>query len=78
MNRLNFNHFYYFYIVAREGSIKSAAEKLFVSQPTISDQLKLLEEYFECKLFERKHRQLSLTKEGELALAIRLGEPSDP
>lgn len=68
MNRLNFSHFYYFYIVANEGSIKSAAEKLFVSQPTISDQIKLLEEYFECKLFERKHRQLNLTKEGELAL----------
>jgi len=51
-----------------EGSIKNAALKLFVSQPTISDQLKLLEEYFDCKLFEREHRQLNLTKEGELAL----------
>lgn len=51
-----------------EGSIKQAAEKLFVSQPTISDQIKLLEEHFECKLFIREHRQLSLTKEGELAL----------
>ena len=68
MHRLNFNHFYYFYIVAKEGSIKVAAEKLFVSQPTISDQIKLLEEYFECKLFERKHRQLYLTTEGDLAL----------
>jgi LysR family transcriptional activator of nhaA len=68
MNRLNFSHFYYFYIVAMEGSIKNAALKLFVSQPTISDQIKLLEEYFECKLFEREHRQLNLTKEGELAL----------
>ena len=68
MDRLNFSHFFYFYIVAKEGSIKLAAEKLFVSQPTISDQIKLLEEYFDCKLFERQHRQLSLTKEGELAL----------
>ena len=68
MNRLNFSHFYYFYIVAKEGSIKQAAEKLFVSQPTISDQLKLLEEYFECKLFHREHRQLNLTTQGELAL----------
>jgi LysR family transcriptional activator of nhaA len=68
MERLNFNHFFYFYIVAKEGSIKSAAEKLFVSQPTISDQIKLLEEYFDCTLFDRQHRQLSLTPEGELAL----------
>lgn len=68
MDRLNFNHFYYFYVVANEGSIKAAAEKVYVSQPTISDQIKLLEEYFKCQLFERQHRQLVLTQEGELAL----------
>lgn len=68
MNRLNFNHFYYFYIVAKEGSVKSASEKLHVSQPTISDQLKLIEEYFACKLFDRRNRSLFLTKEGTLAL----------
>ncbi len=68
MNRINFNHLYYFYIVAKEGSIKSASEKLHISQPTISDQLKLIEEYFECLLFERKNRSLFLTTEGELAL----------
>ena len=73
MNRLNFSHFYYFYIVAMEGSIKLAAEKLFVSQPTISDQIKLLEEYFDCKLFIREHRQLTLSKEGELALEYAEG-----
>jgi LysR family transcriptional activator of nhaA len=68
MERLNFSHLFYFYIVANEGSIKAAAGKLYVSQPTISDQIKLLEEYFDCKLFERQHRLLSLTTEGELAL----------
>lgn len=68
MERLNFNHLYYFYIVAKEGSIKGAAEKLFVSQPTISDQIKLLEEYFETDLFLRQNRSLTLTREGELAL----------
>lgn len=68
MDRLNFSHFYYFFIVAKEGSIKDAAERLHVSQPTISDQIKLLEEYFQCSLFHRKHRHLVLTKEGELAL----------
>lgn len=70
MERLNYNHLYYFYIIAREGSIKGASEKLFVTQPTISDQLKLLEEYFDCKLFERKNRSLILTKEGALALKM--------
>ena len=68
MDRLNFNHLFYFYIVAKEGSIKVSAERLHVSQPTISDQIKLLEEFLDCKLFERKNRGLTLTKEGKLAL----------
>lgn len=68
MNRLNFSHLYYFYIVSKEGSIKTASEKLYVSQPTISEQIKLLEEFFSCQLFERKNRSLFLTKEGKLAL----------
>lgn len=68
VDRLNFNHLFYFYIVSKEGSIKGSAEKLHVSQPTISDQVKLLEEYFDCKLFERRNRSLYLTKEGKLAL----------
>lgn len=68
MDRMNFNHLFYFYIVSKEGSIKASAEKLYVSQPTISDQIKLLEEYFGCQLFERKNRSLTLTKEGKLAL----------
>lgn len=68
MERLNFNHLYYFYIVAKLGSIKEASEKLHISQPTISDQLKLLEEFFACKLFERRNRSLILNDEGKLAL----------
>lgn len=66
--RLNFSHLFYFYVTAKEGSIKAACEKLFISQPTVSDQIKLLEEFLECKLFERRNRALFLTKEGEVAL----------
>lgn len=68
MDRLNFNHLFYFYIVAKEGSIKDASERLHVSQPTISDQIKLLEEFLESKLFLRKNRSLELTDKGEQAL----------
>lgn len=68
LSHLNFNHLYYFYVVSNEGSIKAAAEKLHISQPTISDQIKLLEEYFQCKLFERRNRALFLTKEGKFAV----------
>lgn len=68
MDILNHKHLFYFFVVAKEGSVKEAAEKLHVSQPTVSDQIRLLEEYFGDKLFERKHRALVLTKTGELAL----------
>ncbi len=54
--------------MAKEGSVKLAAEKLHVSQPTISDQIKLIEEYFQTELFERRNRALFLTKEGKMAL----------
>ena len=63
MDTLNHKHLFYFYVVAKEGSVKAAAEKLYVSQPTVSDQIRLLEEFFECKLFVREHRSLSLTKD---------------
>jgi LysR family transcriptional activator of nhaA len=68
MDQLNFKHLYYFYVVAKEGSIKASAEKLHVSQPTISDQIRLLEEYFGGPLFERKNRSLVLNRSGDLAL----------
>ena len=66
MERINHNHLFYFYIVAREGSIKSASELLYVSQPTISDQIKLLEEYFNFQLFVRKNRKLKISDSGKL------------
>jgi LysR family transcriptional activator of nhaA len=68
MERLNLNHLFYFYIVAKEGSVKGASEKLHVTQPTISDQLKLLEEFLNTKLFDRKHRSLQLNRDGEVVL----------
>lgn len=68
LQRINFNHLYYFYIVAIEGSIKSTAEKLHVSQPTISDQIKLLEEFLDQKLFIRSNRSLTLSEAGKTAL----------
>ena len=65
---LNFNQLYYFYVVATEGSIKSATKKLHVTQPTISNQLKLLEDSLGYRLFERKNRRLEINEKGEALL----------
>ncbi len=44
MDRINLNKLYYFYVVAKEGSVKAASTKLHLTQPTISAQVKQLEE----------------------------------
>lgn len=67
MDWLNFHHLRYFWVVAKEGTLRQAAEKLSVSQPSISAQIHLLEESLGAKLFRRSGRRLSLTDMGQLA-----------
>ena len=54
----------YFLAVTREQSISGAAESLHLSQPTLSRQLKELEEELGKQLFVRGNRRISLTEEG--------------
>ena len=63
----------YFLAVAREQSISGAAEFLHLSQPTLSRQLKDLEEELGKQLFIRGNRKITLTEEGVL-LRKRAGE----
>jgi LysR family transcriptional regulator, transcriptional activator of nhaA len=65
---LNYNHLFYFWVVAREGSIAAATRKLNLTQPTISAQLRQLEESLGEKLFEKSGRGLVLTEAGRVAL----------
>lgn len=54
----------YFLAVAREQSVSGAAEYLHLSQPTLSRQLKDLEEELGKQLFIRGNRKITLTDEG--------------
>jgi len=56
----------YFLAVAREESISGAAEFLYLSQPTLSRQLKELENELGKQLFIRGNRKITLTEEGML------------
>jgi len=69
MDFLNFHHLRYFWTVARKGGVRRAAEELGVSQPSISAQLKVLEEALGEKLFKRSGRNLVLTEAGQIALS---------
>jgi LysR family transcriptional activator of nhaA len=68
MEWLNFHHLRYFWVVAKKGTVRKAAEELRVSQPSISAQLKLLEESLGEKLFKRSGRNLVLSEMGQLVL----------
>lgn len=67
MEWLNYHHLRYFWTVAKEGSLKKAAETLHVSQPSISAQLSELEEMLGEKLFRRSGRTKVLTDAGQVA-----------
>ncbi|WP_026076052.1 transcriptional activator NhaR [Noviherbaspirillum massiliense] len=66
---LNFRHLYYFWVVAKEGSVTRAAERLDVAVQTISAQLALLEQSLGKALFAPQGRRLVLTEAGRVALA---------
>lgn len=68
MEWLNYHHLRYFWAVAREGSLRRAAQKLNVSPPSVSAQIRELEEAFGEKLFRRSGRSNVLTDAGQVAL----------
>lgn len=69
MEFLNYHHLRYFWVVAKAGGLRKAAEKLHVSQPTISAQIADLEDMLGEKLFWRTGRNLTLTDTGQEVLS---------
>jgi len=55
--------------VAKEGGIKRASEKLYLTPQTISGQLSLLEQYYGIKLFNKVGRTLELSEIGQQVLS---------
>ena len=69
MRGLNYHHLYYFWVTARLGSLRAAAQRLHLAPQTMSDQIKLLEDRLNRPLFERQGRRLVLTVEGHQVFA---------
>ena len=61
---INYHHLYYFWTVARSGSIAAATRRLYLSQPALSGQLKALERACRARLLERGRQGVTLTFEG--------------
>lgn len=67
MEWLNYHHLFYFWTVARDGSIAKASQALRLAPPTVSEQIRSLEESLGVKLFEKEGRNLVLTEVGRVA-----------
>ena len=65
----NYHHLLYFWTVAKEGSIAAACDVLHLSQPTISGQLRALEQSLGHRLLEKQGRGLALTEMGRTVFA---------
>ena len=63
---VNYRHLLYFWMVAREGGLVAAGNVLRLSHPTLSTQIRCLEEQLDEKLFRKIGRKLELTESGRI------------
>lgn len=63
---LNYHHLRYFWTVVREGGVSRAAEKLRLAQPTISAQVRQLEDALGAPLLRREGRGVAVTDSGRV------------
>ena len=62
---MNFKHINYVLTILNEGSITAASKKLFVSQPALSQTIKLIEQDLGAPIFDRTTDPISLTFAGQ-------------
>lgn len=65
---MNLNHLYYFATLAKEEHYTKAAQKLSITQPSLSNAISLIEKELDTYLFEKKGRNVVLTKNGRVFL----------
>lgn len=65
---MNIRHLKIFITVADCGKMSAASERLFISQPSVSQAIREIEDYYGIKLFERLSKKLYITKSGEMLL----------
>lgn len=69
---MTIRHLKIFIAVAETGSMSSAANRLYLTQPTVSQAIRDLEDHYHVQLFERFHKKLFITDEGRQLLNLAL------
>lgn len=69
VNQLNFRHLFYFWRVAKDGSLTHASERIHTSRSAVSAQIRQLERQLGKPLFDRRGRRLDLTATGQRVFA---------
>lgn len=67
---MTLRHFKIFIAVCREKSMTKAAEKLYMTQPSVTQAVKELEEHYGCILFERIGKKITINKNGYRLLPL--------
>lgn len=62
---MNERHIQYVLTIVQEGSFSAASKKLYVSQPSLSQTVKLIERDLGAEIFERHAKSLSITPAGK-------------
>ncbi len=69
---MTIRHLKIFIAVAETGSMSAAANRLYLTQPTVSQAVRDLEMYYHVQLFERSHKKLFITEAGRHLLNLAL------
>lgn len=69
---MTIRHLKIFIAVAETGLMSAAANRLYLTQPTVSQAIRDLEDHYHVQLFERLHKKLYITKEGQQLLNLAL------
>ena len=67
---MTIRHLKIFIAVAETGKMSLAAQKLYLTQPTVSQAIRELEEHYETRLFDRLSRRLYITEPGQHLLKM--------
>jgi DNA-binding transcriptional LysR family regulator len=67
---MNLNQLKIFYFAAKAGSLSTAAEQLFITQPAVTKGIQRLQEYYDLKFIDYVGKKLVLTDAGEVLFTI--------